>query len=109
MAQVIRQTSRSYHDFLIESLKLPEGAAGYLEAILEEKDPEPGLLPSAIDNLVEAHSDVNAISDETKHRYEKLSAILGTSGGAEIYALIDFLESLGLMLSITGKSTNQSL
>jgi DNA-binding phage protein len=35
----------THEDFLIDSLKDREESAAYLTAILEEKDPEPELLP----------------------------------------------------------------
>jgi hypothetical protein len=34
-------TTKSYHQYLIESLKNPLGASAYLEAILQEENPEP--------------------------------------------------------------------
>ncbi len=40
--------SDSYREYLIESLKEPEEAGGFIGAILEEKDPEPALLRDAI-------------------------------------------------------------
>lgn len=36
--------SDTYHDYLIGLLQDPEEAAAYLEAILEEEDPDPELL-----------------------------------------------------------------
>ena len=43
--------SRDYQVSLIKSLQDPEDAAGYLTAILEESDPEPELLASALDDV----------------------------------------------------------
>ena len=40
--------SDSYREFLIDSLRDPEYAAGFIEEILSEKDPEPALLSNAI-------------------------------------------------------------
>lgn len=37
--------TRNYHDYLIKSLKQPEEAAAYIQAILEEKSPEPEMQP----------------------------------------------------------------
>ena len=42
----------SYHSYLIESLKNPERAEGYLEAALEENDLK--LLQKAVKNVIEA-------------------------------------------------------
>lgn len=44
-------TSRDYQEYLVNSLKDPERAAGYIAAILEESDPEPELLASALDDV----------------------------------------------------------
>ena len=48
MKNVKAPTSDSYREYLIESLKDPEEAAGFIGAILEEKDPESALLRDAI-------------------------------------------------------------
>jgi hypothetical protein len=49
MKDVKTPTSRSYHDYLISSLKNPERAAGNIEVALklEEKDPQPA--PASFD------------------------------------------------------------
>jgi DNA-binding phage protein len=49
--------SISYHSSVIERLKNPAYAAAYLNAILEEVDPEPDLLKSALLNIAEALGD----------------------------------------------------
>lgn len=43
-----------YRDYLIQDLKDPIHAAGYIEAILEEKDPEPNLLKAALQDVAES-------------------------------------------------------
>ena len=48
MNKVKTPRSDSYQDYLIESLKDPEDAAAYIEAILEAADPEPQLPGSTI-------------------------------------------------------------
>lgn len=45
----------SYHTYLIESLKNKEAAEGYIEAALEEGDPD--LLRKVIEDVVEAIGD----------------------------------------------------
>jgi hypothetical protein len=56
-------TSDSYREYLIESLKYPEEAGGFIGAILEEKDPEPALLRNAIRKVIEAQIRMNALSE----------------------------------------------
>ncbi|WRH66111.1 MAG: hypothetical protein RSE13_20980 [Planktothrix sp. GU0601_MAG3] len=49
----MQSLTRNYQDYLIESLKDPSEAALYLWAILQEKDPEPELLLSALQDVAE--------------------------------------------------------
>ncbi len=96
-------TSDSYREFLIESLKNPEHAAGFIEAILEEKDPEPELLGNALRKVIEARVKMNNLSESAKEHHEKLDKMLSESGGAEIYALVELLDALGFRLAVTLK------
>ena len=101
MKDVKAPTSHSYREYLIESLKEAEEAAGYIGAILEEKDPEPALLRNAIRNVIEARIRMNALSDSAKEVHKKLDRMLTESGGSEIYSLVELLEALGFKLEIT--------
>ncbi|MEG3895291.1 MULTISPECIES: transcriptional regulator [unclassified Microcoleus] len=101
MKDVKAPTSHSYREYLIESLKEAEEAAGYIGAILEEKDPEPALLRNAIRNVIEAKIRMNALSESAKELHEKLDKMLTESGGSEIYSLVELLEALGFKLEIT--------
>jgi DNA-binding phage protein len=101
MKNVKIPTSDSYREYLIESLKEPEESAGYIEAILEEKDPEPALLRNAIRKVIEAKIRMNAISESAKEYHEKLDKMLNESGGSEIYCFVELLEALGFKLEIT--------
>jgi DNA-binding phage protein len=89
MKDVKTPTSRSYHDYLISSLKNPEKAAGNIEVALEleEKDPQPDLLRLTLQDVMEAHEQMNNLSKEAKQSYEKLDKILLETGGSEIYGL----------------------
>ncbi|MEG4113831.1 MULTISPECIES: transcriptional regulator [unclassified Microcoleus] len=93
-------TSDSYREYLIESLREAEEAAGFIGAILEEKDPEPALLRNAIRKVIEARIRMNALSDSAKEHHEKLDKMLTESGGSEIYSLVELLEALGFKLEI---------
>jgi len=61
---------------LITSLQDPEEAAAYLEAILEEEDPEPELLKVALLNVAEALGDADDASEKRKFYSKKLDEIL---------------------------------
>ncbi len=96
MKNVKAPTSDSYHDSLISSLKDPEQAAAYLEAILEEDNPEPELLHRALSNIAEA------LGQETLNQHsDQLNDLLSQSGSNAIHQLEDWLKGLGLKLTIT--------
>ncbi|MBD1924858.1 transcriptional regulator [Trichocoleus sp. FACHB-90] len=95
--------SVSYHEDLISRLKDPKYAALYIEAILEEKDPEPELLKKALNNVAEALDELN-MSPQAKLHQEKLEELLTKPGIYAIYSLGDWLQALGLKLSVTVKA-----
>ncbi len=99
--------SVSYHPYLIESLKDPEEAAGYIEAIMEEKDPEPQLLRRALSNIAEALGEMYMPKEQAHQHLEKLDRILSIEGSAEIYKLGLWLNELGLKLTVTVKSDKE--
>ncbi|PSB13484.1 transcriptional regulator [filamentous cyanobacterium Phorm 46] len=101
MKEMKMPTSDSYYESLIESLKDAEHAAGFIGAILEEKDPESALLRNAIRKVIEARIRMNALSESAKKYHEKLDKMLTESGGAEIYSLVELLEALGFKLEIS--------
>ena len=85
-------SSRSFRDYLIESLQDPEDAAGYLTAILEEPDPEPELLAAALDDVA------SALGGEGDCAWVK---DFGTSDKSQaVYELAAWLDNLGLKLTV---------
>jgi DNA-binding phage protein len=92
--------SDTYRDFLIQSLQDPEEAATYLEAILEEEDPEPELLRVALLNVAEALGKADDISEKRKFYSRTLDEILSQSGSQEVYGLTNWLNGLGLKLTV---------
>jgi len=99
-------TSDSYHDYLIESLKDPEEAAGYIEVVLEEGSDEPELLRKGIRNVAEARAKTNNFTEAIKEHHEKLDKILSESGGSEIYALVELLDAMGFCLQVSVKENH---
>ena len=92
-----------YHPFLIEQLKDPVYAAGYLTLFLneqEEGDLDVGIFPSALKDVFEALGEPNMSDEEAKLHLEKLDILLPQSGIATIYALANWLKALGLKLSV---------
>jgi hypothetical protein len=89
------QVTKSHENFLIDSLKDPEESADYLAAVLEEVAPE--LLPLCLGHVAAAlgtASDRQWVKD------------FGASGKSHsVYELTEWLDSLGLKLTVTVKPT----
>lgn len=104
MDSVKLSPSVPYRPFLIKSLQDPAEAAAYLTAILEEQDPEPELLPLALNTLIEALANQNLTPAEAiiqKQFLDTLSA--DPEFAAHVYALATWLENLGLKLIVTAE------
>lgn len=99
MKNVKMPTSDSYHDYLISSLKDPQEAAVYLEAALEEAEPE--LLKKVLRNITEAQAGSSNFSEQAKLHHEKLDKILSAGGGYEICSLVELLDALGFRIAIS--------
>lgn len=90
-------TSRSYHSYLIESLKDPQEAAAYLDAVLDDGTFEEVRL--ALANVVEAQISVLGDTEIASHRkaiYETLSQ----QSQLEFSTLLTMLSELGFKMSI---------
>lgn len=94
-------TTKSYHQYLIESLKNPVEASAYLEAILQEENPEPQLLKVALENVLEALGNNQLSPDEIAPHKQKIDELLNQSGAYIIDNLAQWLQKLGLELTIT--------
>jgi len=93
-------TTKSYHHYLIESLKDPNEAAAYLWAVLQEENPEPELLKSALEDILEAYAP--QLSPEVKQLQSVwLEQLPNYSGSEVIYGLAQWLQNLGLELTVT--------
>ncbi len=103
MKSVKMPTNDSYREFLIERLKNSEHAAGFLEAILEEEEPEPELLRNALRKVVEAYERMNKLSELANQKHQQLDRLLTQSGCTEIYAFVELLDVLGFRVVISEK------
>lgn len=101
MKDVKAPTSRSYQEFLIESLRNTQEAAGYIEVTLTEASDEPKLLQMVLKDVVDSRLKFNNLSESAQLQWEKLDKMLTESGGAEIYSLVELLEALGFKLEIS--------
>jgi DNA-binding phage protein len=93
--QSVKVQIKTHDDFLIESLKDPEEAAAYVSAVLEEEKPEPELLPLCLGHVAAA------LGNESDRRWAKDFGVSDKS--LAVYELAEWLNGLGLQLSITIK------
>lgn len=89
---------RKYQESLIQDLKDPEEAAGYLNAVLEDGDYR--LFLVALRNVTEAHGGMLALSKKAKLSRPNLYRMLSKTGRPEIQSIHKILKSFGLSLSI---------
>ncbi len=89
------KTHKSYHAYLIESLKDPLEAAAYLDAVFEDGDFEHILL--ALKNVAEARRS----EDEANPDWEKCYQSLTQDEIPALPTIVSLLNQLGLKLSVT--------
>ena len=91
--------SKAYQPDLIESLRNSGEAEEYLNAALEEEDPEIFLL--ALRNVAEAQGGVAQLAEKTKLNRESLYKMLSERGNPEFRSLDALLHALGFRLAVT--------
>jgi DNA-binding phage protein len=96
-------TSRSYHSYLIESLKDPHEAAAYLAAVLEDGNYEE--LNLALRNVTEARlsSLGGSQSVAEQESQESIQQTLSDQVDLDLSTLLRLLDELGFKLSVTPK------
>lgn len=104
MKNVKAPTSRSYQDYLVSSLQDPQEAVAYLDAILAEEHPEPELLRLALKDVAEALGQVKMTPEQLQHHLEHLDRILPDQQSLTLYSLTDWLNALGLQLTVSVES-----
>jgi DNA-binding phage protein len=92
---------KSYHSYLIESLKDPAEAAAYLDAVFEDGELEPILL--ALKNVAEARRSIASSPDESDTNWKMCYQLLSQGEVPEILLISKLLNSLGLKLSVAVK------
>lgn len=97
--------SIDYHDYLIESLKEPSEAAGYLNAALDDGDIE-GFL-EALRNVVEAYGGMTKLSEKSDKSRNSLYKTISTRGNPYLRNTNEILHALGFHLSVTPNCTNE--
>jgi DNA-binding phage protein len=93
-------TTKSYHTFLIDSLKDPEEAAAYLDSVLEDGDPQHIRL--ALKNVVEARAKSTELEEASK--WQKCYETMQEGEMLDLVLLVELLDQLNLRLSIAQKN-----
>ena len=90
--------SINYQDYLLESLKKPEEAAGYLNAALEGGDTEVFLL--ALQNVVKAQGGVTKLAEKSHKSRTSLYKALSKKGNPYLKSTKEILAAIGMHLSV---------
>lgn len=93
----MKKAAVSYVEGLLESLEDPEEAAAYLDAALEDGDPEVFLL--ALRDVAEARG-MSQVAQEAALNRENLYRMLSKQGNPQLSSLRALLAGLGLRLSV---------
>ncbi|MCA2736672.1 transcriptional regulator [Microcystis sp. M158S2] len=92
-------TYKSYHSYLIESLKDPLEAAAYLNAVIEDGDFEHILL--VLKNVAEAQQNIASNSKNNNLNLDLNSQLFPNQQPSELMTIAKLLNQLGLKLSVT--------
>jgi len=95
--------SIKYQDYLIESLKNPEEAAGYLNAALEDGDISVFLL--ALQNVIQAQGGITKIANKTHKSRTSLYKALSKKGNPYLKNTNDLLVALNMHLTVVSSGT----
>ena len=98
----MRKKSVSYQDYLINSLKDPEEAAGYLNAALEDGDTRVFLL--ALQNVIQAQGGVSKIAKKTHRSRTSLYKTLSKKGNPYLSSVNELLDVMDLHLAVLPKT-----
>ncbi len=91
-------TRRSYRDSLRDSLKDPKEAEAYLNAALEENDPD--LFLVALRNVADAQGGIAKFARKAKLNRESLYRMLSEDGNPQLDSLTQLLGVMGFRLAV---------
>ena len=94
--------SKSYQSGLLDSLKDTTEAVEYLNAALEDGEPEVFLL--ALRNVVDSYGGMGKLAASTSLNRENLYRMLSTKGNPEFFSLSTVLDAIGFRLAIEPKT-----
>jgi len=93
--------SISYEKYLIKSLKDPKEAEAYLNAALDNGEPQMFLL--ALRHVAEARGGMSKIARSCKLNRESLYRMLSKKGNPSLQSLRKLLSSMGFRLAVEKK------
>ncbi len=94
--------TRDYRELLDETLQDADEAAAYLDAALEDGDPDVFLI--AVRDVVRARGGgIAALAERTQLNREHLYRMLSENGNPELHSLEAILDALGFRLAIALK------
>ncbi len=90
--------SKNYRDDLLKSLRDPEEAKEYLNAALEDENPEVFLL--ALKDIVDANTSMSQLAQATNRNRESLYKTLSAKGNPQLNSIRSILSNLGFKLIV---------
>ena len=90
---------RRWEDFLDERLRDPDRAVGYLNACLEDEEPEVFLL--ALRDVARARGGLDQLAERLSENPDAVVRMLSEAGNPELRTLETLLDALGFRLSIS--------
>ena len=90
--------SAPYEPWLVERLKDPAHAAGYLEAVLEDGDQ--GAIMLALRQIAQAQGGIAEVARKAKLTREATYRMLSKAGNPELRSLKALLAATGLRLAV---------
>lgn len=99
----MKRKHRNYEESLIESLKDHQEALAYLNAALQDEDPQIFLL--ALKDVLKAQDiDISAFAQEANITRQNIYRILSSKGNPRWENLTSLLNALGLQIQLSDKS-----
>ncbi len=90
----------NYEQHLEQFLSNPEAAAAYLNEILEDNEGNPELLKVGLQDLAKALGKDKLSTNELQKQLQTIDILMNQDGVNLIYSLVDWLNRLGLKLTI---------
>lgn len=94
----MKAKSRSYQKDLLKSLQDPDDAVEYLNAALDDDEPEVFLL--ALKDVVDSYGGMSKLATSTSLNMENLYRMSSSKGNPELKSLRTLLLAMGMQLTV---------